>query len=92
VTNGGPADATLFYSLQIYRQAFQFCKMGYASAMAWILFVLVMAATLLIFRTPRLYSRTIGYSLSSEPCCAGAALEHAAARLCGYCAGIVRGL
>lgn len=51
MTNGGPADATLFYSLQIYRQAFQFFKMGYASAMAWILFVIVMAATLVIFRT-----------------------------------------
>jgi multiple sugar transport system permease protein len=51
MTNGGPADATLFYSLQIYRQAFQFFKMGYASAMAWILFVVVMAATLAVFRT-----------------------------------------
>ena len=51
MTNGGPGDATVFYSLQIYRQAFQFFKMGYASAMAWILFVIVMVATLLIFRT-----------------------------------------
>jgi multiple sugar transport system permease protein len=51
MTNGGPGDATLFYSLQIYRQAFQFFKMGYASAMAWILFVIVMLATLLIFRS-----------------------------------------
>jgi multiple sugar transport system permease protein len=51
MTNGGPGDASLFYSLQIYRQAFQYFKMGYASAMAWILFVIVMAATLVIFRT-----------------------------------------
>ncbi len=51
MTNGGPADSTLFYSLQIYRQAFQYFKMGYASAMAWILFVVVMAATLTVFRT-----------------------------------------
>jgi multiple sugar transport system permease protein len=51
MTNGGPGDATLFYSLQIYRQAFLYFKMGYASAMAWILFVVVMAATLIVFRT-----------------------------------------
>ena len=51
MTNGGPAGSTLFYSLQIYRQAFLFFKMGYASAMAWILFVIVLAATMIIFRS-----------------------------------------
>ena len=51
MTLGGPADATLFYSLYLYLSAFQFFKMGYASAMAWILFWVIMACTLLIFRT-----------------------------------------
>ena len=32
MTNGGPANASLFYVLHLYRQAFMFAKMGYASA------------------------------------------------------------
>ncbi|MCX7796496.1 MAG: sugar ABC transporter permease [bacterium] len=50
-TNGGPANSTLFYVLYLYRSAFQYSKMGYASAMAWILFILVLILTLIIFRT-----------------------------------------
>jgi len=50
-TNGGPANSTLFYVLYLYRNAFQYSKMGYASAMAWILFVLVLIITLIIFKT-----------------------------------------
>lgn len=48
--NGSPADAALFYVLYIYQTAFQFHHFGYASAMAWILFLIVLAATLLQFR------------------------------------------
>lgn len=51
MTNGGPLDATLFYALYLYRNAFEYFKMPYASAMAWILFLVVMAATLIIFRS-----------------------------------------
>ncbi len=47
ITNGGPADATLFYVLYLYRNAFEFFKMGYASALAWVLFLIIMAFTLL---------------------------------------------
>lgn len=50
-TNGGPANSTLFYVLYLYRNAFQYNKMGYASAMAWMLFILVLIITLIIFRT-----------------------------------------
>ena len=50
-TNGGPLDATLFFVLYIYRQAFQFFRMGYAAALAWVLFVIVMALTLVLFRS-----------------------------------------
>jgi multiple sugar transport system permease protein len=46
-TRGGPVDSTLFYSLNLFYQAFQYFRMGYASAMAWILFILVLALTLL---------------------------------------------
>ena len=41
MTNGGPLDATLFYALYLYQNAFKYFKMPYASAMAWILFLIV---------------------------------------------------
>ncbi len=50
-TNGGPLDATLFYVLFIYRQAFQFFRMGYASALAWVLFAIILVLTLVLFRS-----------------------------------------
>lgn len=48
---GGPAGATLIYPLYLYQNAFRFFKMGYASAMAWVLLVIIVLCTLLIFRT-----------------------------------------
>jgi multiple sugar transport system permease protein len=50
MTKGGPVNSTLFYVLYLYQNAFRFFQMGYASAMAWILFLIVMALTLLQFR------------------------------------------
>jgi multiple sugar transport system permease protein len=47
MTQGGPADATLFYVYHLFNNAFRFFKMGYASAMAWILFLIVLALTLI---------------------------------------------
>ncbi|MGQ9733007.1 MAG: carbohydrate ABC transporter permease [Candidatus Zipacnadales bacterium] len=52
---GGPVDSTLFYSLYLFQVAFFDFKMGYACAMAWILFLLILTATLLIFRTSARY-------------------------------------
>jgi multiple sugar transport system permease protein len=49
MTGGGPEDNTLFYVLQLYRQAFEFHNMGYASAMAWILFLICLALTIFVF-------------------------------------------
>ncbi|NMB26041.1 MAG: sugar ABC transporter permease [Firmicutes bacterium] len=49
-TNGGPENSTLFYVLLLYRNAFNYFKMGYASAMAWILFAIVLLFTLVQFR------------------------------------------
>jgi len=51
MTNGGPLDSTLFYMLYLYRNAFQYFKMGYASAMAWLLFMFVVVLTLLVFKS-----------------------------------------
>jgi multiple sugar transport system permease protein len=48
---GGPAQSLLFYTLYLYQQAFQNFNMGYASAMAWVLLVIVLAATYVVFRT-----------------------------------------
>ena len=42
---GGPADATLFYTLYLYEQAFTNFQMGYASAMAWVLVAIIGLAT-----------------------------------------------
>lgn len=50
MTEGGPADATLFYILYLYRSAFQWLRIGYASAMAWILFLIILALTLVQLR------------------------------------------
>lgn len=51
MTNGGPNNATLFYVLYLYRVAFQYSQMGYASALAWILFLIILVLTLLVFRS-----------------------------------------
>jgi multiple sugar transport system permease protein len=48
---GGPAEATLFYNIYLYNNAFRYLNMGYASALAWVLFVIVLALTLLVFKS-----------------------------------------
>ncbi len=48
---GGPARSTLFYNIYLYQNAFKYFHMGYASTMAWILFIIVLGFTLLIFRS-----------------------------------------
>ncbi|NQT89376.1 sugar ABC transporter permease [bacterium] len=55
MTNGGPNKATLFYVLYLYNKAFQDFEIGYASALAWILFAIIMAFTLLILRSSKLW-------------------------------------
>lgn len=55
ITAGGPANSTLFYVLYLYNNAFKFFKMGYASALAWLLFLLILAFTLLQLRMARLW-------------------------------------
>jgi multiple sugar transport system permease protein len=50
MTNGGPVNSTLFYALYLFRNAFNYLKMGYASSMAWILFLIVLTLTLVQFK------------------------------------------
>jgi multiple sugar transport system permease protein len=51
VTRGGPMDTTLFYALYLYRRAFESFQMGYASAMAWVLLLVVALCTAVLFKT-----------------------------------------
>ncbi len=51
ITEGGPFDRTLVYALYLFRKAFSYYEMGYASALAWILLIVVAAITLIIFKT-----------------------------------------
>jgi len=48
---GGPLRSTLVYNLYLYQTAFRFFDMGYASALAWVLFLIVLVVTLLVFRS-----------------------------------------
>ena len=49
-TEGGPINSTLFYVLHLYRHAFENFRMGYACVLAWVLFVIMLALTLVQFR------------------------------------------
>lgn len=51
ITSGGPLDTTLFYALYTYEQSFQYFKMGYGSALAWVLLVIIGLFSALIFRS-----------------------------------------
>jgi multiple sugar transport system permease protein len=51
MTNGGPDYATLMYVLYLYNNGFRYFQMGYASALAWVLFLIILALTLLVFRS-----------------------------------------
>jgi len=50
---GGPNDSTYFYALYLFNRAWRYMDMGYGSAMAWVLFVIIMLVTGLIFRSHR---------------------------------------
>lgn len=50
ITNGGPVKSTYVMGLKLYKEAFTNFKMGYASAISWVMFLIIMAVTLLLFR------------------------------------------
>ncbi|MYD93680.1 MAG: sugar ABC transporter permease [Chloroflexi bacterium] len=63
VTNGGPRDSTLFILLHLYRTGFEYFQMGYASAIAWVLFVIILIFTIIQFGIAR---RWVYYEGSTE--------------------------
>lgn len=60
LTKGGPNNATLLLSVYLYNNAFQYLKMGYASAIAWVIFAIILLFTLLVFRSARTWVHTEG--------------------------------
>lgn len=50
MTQGGPANGSLFYGLYLYNNAFRWFNMGYASALAWLMFLIILLMTMLVFR------------------------------------------
>ncbi len=63
ITKGGPLNATYFYMLYLYEEAFQNFNMGYASALGWVLVIITAIAALILFRTS---SRWVFYEDSEE--------------------------
>ncbi len=55
MTKGGPGNASLFYVLYIYRNAFEYFDMGYAAALSWLLTLVIIATTLLVFWSARFW-------------------------------------
>lgn len=55
ITRGGPNHATLFLSVYLYQHAFQYLNMGYAAAIAWFMFMMVMVLTLVVFKSSPLW-------------------------------------
>ena len=51
ITQGGPLRATYFTSMMIYDNAFRFFNMGYASAMSWVLFLMILILSGIVFKT-----------------------------------------
>jgi multiple sugar transport system permease protein len=51
----GPGQSMLTYSMYLFQNAFSFLKMGYASAMAWVLFLITLAVTLVVLATAKLW-------------------------------------
>ena len=49
MTNGGPSNSSLTYVLHLYKQAFQFSKMGYANALAFVLLIVTVLISLVVF-------------------------------------------
>jgi len=58
LTQGGPNNSTLLLSVYLYQNAFQYLKMGYASAIAWVAFGVILIFTLLVFRSMPMWVHT----------------------------------
>ena len=65
-TPGAPQDSLLFYQLYLFVMAFQNLKMGYASAMAWVLMLTILVVTLAVFKTQRRWVFYMGAALGEK--------------------------
>jgi multiple sugar transport system permease protein len=63
ITQGGPLRATFFYMLYLFQNGFQDFHMGYASALAWVLIVITMGVSLVVFKTSQ---RWVYYEADAE--------------------------
>jgi multiple sugar transport system permease protein len=63
MTDGGPHYASLFYVLYLYRNGFRYYRMGYASAIAWVLFLILLALTMVVVTTS---NRWVYYEAETE--------------------------
>jgi multiple sugar transport system permease protein len=63
ISQGGPVNATLMYVLYLYRNGWQYFKMGYAATLAWVLFAIIFALTVL---TLKLSGRLVYYEYEHE--------------------------
>jgi len=64
---GAPVNSTLYYTIYLYQNAFDFLKMGYAAAMAWVLFLTTLAVTVLFFAFQRRLVLLRGRRLMAAP-------------------------
>lgn len=55
LTGGGPLQSTYFYGLMTYNNAFKHHKMGYASANAWVMFIIILCLTALVFKSSSMW-------------------------------------
>jgi multiple sugar transport system permease protein len=62
MTQGGPNNASLLYVLYLYRKAFQEYDMGYASALAWVLFLIIAFISFVVLQTSRRWVFYVGGS------------------------------
>jgi multiple sugar transport system permease protein len=59
---GDPNNATLFFNLELYREGWKYYNMGYAATLAWLLFVIVLGITIVLFRSSKLWVYESGSS------------------------------
>lgn len=55
ITQGRPMSSTLFYSVYMYQQSFEFYNTGYGAAMAWVMLIIISAITAILFKTKKLW-------------------------------------
>ena len=62
ITEGGPLKSTYVLGMKLYKEGFTYFKMGYASAISWIIFLVIMLVTLMLFRSSRITSYNVCYT------------------------------